>query len=201
MKIMNFIQKRYKSIFAMAGLILLMGAGLVLASSAGEAEGAEHMGWLATDTYKLINFVVLAGALFYLARKPVKEFFSSRITSIKDELADLEQKKADAEKALAVYAEKIANLNKESEKIVADYVRQGEEAKKRILAEAELQAEKLEEMAKRNIEQEFKSAKASLLQDVAEKAFQRAEDMVRESISSEDQDRLVDDYLAKVVAS
>jgi len=201
MKIMNFIQKRYKSIFAMAGLILIMGAGLVLASSAGEAEGAEHMGWLATDTYKLINFAVLAGALFYLARKPVKEFFSSRIASIKDELADLEQKKADAEKALAVYAEKIANLDKESEKIVADYVKQGEDARKRILAEAELQAEKLEEMAKRNIEQEFKNAKASLLQEVAEKAFQRAEGLVRESISSEDQDRLVDDYLAKVVAS
>ncbi len=201
MKIMNFIQKRYKSIFAMAGLILFMGAGLVLASSAGEAEGVEHMGWLATDTYKLLNFAVLAGALFYLARKPVKEFFSSRITSIKDELADLEKKKADAEKALAVYAAKIANLDKESEKIVADYVKQGEDAKKRILAEAELQAEKLEEMAKRNIEQEFKTAKASLLQEVAEKAFQRAEGLVRESISSEDQDRLVDDYLAKVVAS
>lgn len=201
MKIMNFIQKRYKSIFAMAGLILFMGAGLVLASSAGDAEGVEHMGWLATDTYKLINFAVLAGALFYLARKPVKEFFSSRITSIKDELADLEQKKADAEKALAVYAEKIANLDKESEKIVADYVRQGEDARKRILAEAELQAEKLEEMAKRNIEQEFKAAKVSLLQQVAEKAFQRAEGLVRESISPEDQDRLVDDYLAKVVAS
>ncbi len=201
MKIMNFIQKRYKSIFAMAGLILIAGAGFALASSAGEAEGAEHMGWLATDTYKLINFAVLAGALFYLARKPVKEFFSSRITSIKDELADLEQKKADAEKALAVYAEKIADLDKESEKIVADYVKQGEEAKKRILAEAELQAEKLEEMAKRNIEQEFKTAKASLLQEVAGEAFQRAEGLVRKSISSEDQDRLVDDYLAKVVAS
>ncbi len=201
MKIMNFIQKRYKSIFAMAGLILFMGAGFVLASSAGEAEGAEHMRWLATDTYKLINFAVLAGALFYIARKPVKEFFSSRIKSIKDELADLEQKKADAEKALAVYAEKIATLDKESEKIVAEYVKQGEDAKKRILAEAELQAEKLEEMAKRNIEQEFKTAKASLLQEVAEKAFQRAEGLVRESISSEDQNRLVDDYLAKVVAS
>jgi len=201
MKIINFIQKRYKTIFAMTGLIFFMGAGLVLASSAGEAEGAEHMGWLATDTYKLINFVVLAGALFYIARKPVKEFFSSRIKSIKDELADLEQKKADAEKSLAVYAEKIAALDKESEKIIADYVRQGEDAKKRILAEAALQAEKLEEMAKRNIEQEFKTAKASLLQEVAEKAFQRAEVLVRESISSEDQDRLVDDYLAKVVAS
>ncbi len=201
MEIINFIQKRYKSIFAVTGLVFFMGAGIVLASSAGEGEAVEHMGWLTTDTYKLINFAVLAGAIFYFARKPVKEFFSSRIKSIRDELADLENKKVEAEKILAGYADKIANLDREAEKIIADYVRQGEEAKKRIIAEAELQAVKLEEMAKRNITQEFKNAKAGLLQEVAERAFERAESLVRESISSDDQDRLVDDYLAKVVAS
>ncbi len=201
METVKFIQKRYKSIFATAGLILLIGVGVALASSTGEAEAAEHMGWLATDTYKLINFIVLVVALVYIAKKPVQEFFSSRINSIRDELAELERKKAEAEKILAGYADKIANLDKESEKIIADYVRQGEEAKKRILAEAELQAVKLEEMAKRNIEQEFKAAKAGLLQDIAEKAIERAESFVKKSISSEDQDRLVDDYLNKVVAS
>ncbi len=201
MGIIRFIQKRYKSIFAATGLILFMGASIVFASSAGEAETAEHVGWLAIDTYKVINFAVLVGVLFYLARKPVKEFFSSRIKGIKDELADLEQKKAEAEKILAEYADKIANLDKKSEKIIADYIRQGEDAKKKILAEAEFQAVKLEEMAKRNIEQEFKTAKISLLQDVAERAFERAESLVRESISSEDQDRLVGDYLNKVVVS
>jgi len=201
MAVIKFMQKRYKSIFTAAGLILFISAGIALASSAGGEEAAEHAGWLATDTYKLINFAVLAGALFYLAKKPVKEFFSSRIKSIKDELADLEQKKADAEKKLAGYADKIANLDKESEKIIEAYVRQGEDARKRILAEAELQAVKLEEMAKRNIEQEFKVAKAALMQEIAEGAFERAEGLIRESISSEDQDRLVDDYLNKVVAS
>ncbi len=201
MGIVKFMRRRYKLIFTAVGLILLMGAGAVIASSSGEPEAVEHMSWLTTDTYKLINFLVLAIALIYLAKKPVQEFFSSRIISIRDELADLERKKTEAEKILAEYEAKIADLDKESEKIIAEYVRLGEEARERILAEAKLQAVKLEEMAKRNIEQEFKAAKAGLLQDIAEKAIERAEILVKKSISPEDQDRLVDDYLNKVVAS
>lgn len=138
---------------------------------------------------------------FYIAKKPVAQFFSSRVKGIQEQLADLEQKKADAQKVLADYESKIADLSKESERIIEDYVRQGEEAKKRILAEAEAQAIKLEESAKRNIEQEFKSAKSKLQQEIAEKALAQAELLVKESISSEDQDRLVDEYLDKVVAS
>lgn len=94
----------------------------------------------------------------------------------------------------------MAALDQEADRIVADYVAQGEAAKDRILAEAEAQAIKLEEMAKRNIEQEFKNAKNELRQEIVEKALAKAEVLVRESISKEDQDKLVDDYLTKVVA-
>ena len=73
-------------------------------------------------------------------------------------------------------------------------------AKKRIIAEAEAQADKLEDMAKRNIEQEFKSAKAALQQEIVEMAMGQAEAVIKESISAEDQDRLVDEYLKKVEA-
>ena len=59
---------------------------------------------------------------------------------------------------------------------------------------------KLEESAKRNIEQEFKAAKLKLQQEIAEKALEQAETLVKELINSEDQDRLVDEYLDKVVA-
>ena len=79
-------------------------------------------------------------------------------------------------------------------------MKQGEEAKIRILAEAEAQAAKLEAMAKRNIEQEFKSAKTKLQQEISEKAMIKAEELIKASISSDDQDKLVDDYLKKVVA-
>ena len=187
-------------ILSAAAVVLLGFAGAAIASAGGGHEAAAPKGWVITDTYKVMNFVVLAAALFYIAKKPVKEFFSSRTTGIKEELETLEQKKAESEKILAGYAEKIAALDQEADRIVADYVAQGEAAKERILAEAEAQAIKLEEMAKRNIEQEFKNAKNELRQEIVEKALAKAEVLVKESISKEDQDRLVDDYLTKVVA-
>jgi len=198
MKIARRLGHRCPAILSAAALILLTVAGVALAS--GEGHEAVAKGWVIEDTYKVMNFVVLAAALFFIARKPVKEFFSSRTTGIHEELEGLELKKAEAEKVLAGYADKIAALDQEAERIVADYVAQGEDAKKRILAEAEAQAAKLEEMAKRNIEQEFKSAKDQLRQEISEKALAQAEALVTKSISTEDQDRLVDDYLTKVVA-
>jgi F-type H+-transporting ATPase subunit b len=198
MKIEETMKSLFRTTLPVASAIFFVFAGIALAASEG---GGEAKGWVATDTYKVLNFLVLAGVLFYIARKPVAQFFSSRISDIQGQLADLEQKKADAQKMLSEYENKIAELSKESEKIVQDYVRQGEDAKKRILAEAEAQAIKLEESAKRNIEQEFKAAKAKLQQEIAEKALAQAELLVKESISSEDQDRLVDEYLDKVVAS
>jgi F-type H+-transporting ATPase subunit b len=199
MKIARRLGNRCPAILSAAALILLTIAGVALASS-GEGHGVVTKGWVIEDTYKVMNFIVLAAALFFIAKKPVKEFFSSRTTGIHDELEGLELKKAEAEKVLAGYADKIAALDQEAERIVADYVAQGEDAKKRILAEAEAQAVKLEEMAKRNIEQEFKSAKDQLRREISEKALVQAEAIVKKSISTEDQDRLVDDYLTKVVA-
>ncbi|MBI9089749.1 MAG: ATP synthase F0 subunit B [Desulfobacterium sp.] len=199
MKIARRLGYRFPAILSATALFLLTVAGVALASSGGGAEAAPK-GWVIEDTYKVMNFVVLAAALFFIAKKPVKEFFSSRTTGIQEELEGLELKKAEAEKVLAGYAEKISALDQEAERIVADYVAQGEDAKKRILAEAEAQATKLEEMAKRNIEQEFKSAKDQLRQEISEKALAQAEVLVKKSIATEDQDRLVDDYLTKVVA-
>jgi F-type H+-transporting ATPase subunit b len=199
MKIAGTIKDLCKITLPAASSIFFVFAGVALASSGGGG-GVAPKGWMATDTYKVLNFLVLAGALFYIARKPVAQFFSSRVKDIQSQLLDLEQKKSDAQRTLAEYEDKIADLSKESEKIVQDYVRQGEEAKKRILAEAEAQAIKLEESAKRNIEQEFKAAKVKLQQEIAEKALAQAELLVTASISSDDQDRLVDEYLDKVVA-
>lgn len=201
MKIAETVKHRCKTILPAVFAIFFVFAGIALASSGGGHEAAAPKGWVATDTYKVLNFLVLAAVLFFIARKPVAQFFSSRIKDIQGQIADLESKKAAAQKALAEYEEKLADLSRESEKIVQDYVKQGEEAKKRILAEAEAQAVKLEESAKRNIEQEFKAAKSRLQQDIAEKALLQAELLVKSSISSEDQDRLVDEYLDKVVAS
>jgi F-type H+-transporting ATPase subunit b len=79
-------------------------------------------------------------------------------------------------------------------------VRQGNEAKARILKEAEASAYKLEEQARRNIENEFQAAKQRLQQDIFEKAMIKAEEIIKKNITADDQNRLVDEYLDKVVA-
>ncbi|MBW2654515.1 MAG: ATP synthase F0 subunit B [Deltaproteobacteria bacterium] len=175
--------------------------GIVWASSGGDSHGGGvHNAWLEIDTWKTLNFGILAVVGFFLARKPVAQFFSSRAKSIEDEINELEQKKTDVQKELVEYQAKFKNLDQESKQIVEDYIKQGEEAKKRIIIEAEEQAEKLEDMAKHNIQQEFKSAKAKLQQEIVEKALEKAEEIINSSISSDDQDKLVDEYLKKVVA-
>ncbi len=192
-------KKRVLQIFLMVGTLVFAVCGNALASSGG-GHGEVHNSWLTIDTWKVLNFTLLVIGVFFVAKKPVAEFFSSRARSIEEEINELEQKKADAEKKLAEYQTKFKNLDQESKQIVEDYIKQGEEAKARILAEAEAQAEKLEDMAKRNIEQEFKAAKTKLQQEIAEKAMDKAEEVIKASISSDDQDKLVDEYLKKVVA-
>ncbi|MCG8683454.1 MAG: ATP synthase F0 subunit B [Desulfobacterales bacterium] len=189
----------WKKHLKVSGAVMALVAGSTAAWAAGGGGGV-HNSWLTVDTWKVLNFGLLAVGVFFIAKKPVAQFFSSRAKDIEEELSELEQKKAEAEKKLAEYETRFRNLEQESKQIVEDYIKQGEEAKKRIIAEAGAQAEKLEDMAKRNIEQEFKSAKAALQQEIAERAMEQAEAVIKESISAEDQDRLVDEYLKKVEA-
>jgi F-type H+-transporting ATPase subunit b len=164
------------------------------------SEGGESKGWVATDTFRVMNFVVLAAVLFFILRKPLSQALSSRIKGIKDQLAELEEQKAAAEKQLAEYNQKLSQLEKEADKIVEDYIKQGNEAKARILKEAESAAEKLQTQAHRNIEHEFEQAKLKLQEDILEKSLVKAEAIIEQKISGEDQERLVDEYLKKVVA-
>ena len=191
-----FLNKKSAIIFFVALFVIWTG-GLATASSGGEHE---PKGWVATDTYRVMNFAVLAIALFLLLRKPVSDGLSSRIKGIEDELNELEAGKKAAEMELSRYQDKLDKLDQEAEKLIAEYVRQGNDAKERILKEAESAAVKLEEQARRNIENEFKKARIKLKEEILEKALVKAEEMIKSKITAEDQDRLVDEYLKKVVA-
>jgi F-type H+-transporting ATPase subunit b len=176
---------------------------ILLAGSAVMAAEAEHggaKGWVATDTYKVFNFAVLAIGLFLLLRKPVAQALDDRIKGIKEQLEELEARKKDAEDALADYNKKFQMLDQEAERLMEEYIKQGEAAKVKIIEEAKSAAEKLEEQARRNIEHEFSRAKAALKEEVLEHALVKAEEIIKNKISSDDQERLVDEYLEKVVA-
>lgn len=201
MKIPAFKLRKHRTLNSalLSGIVLLLcigGGGIAIGASGEEST----KGWIATDTYRVMNFSVLAIGLFLILRKPVSQALSGRVKGIREQLSELEEKKQSAEKQLAEYNEKLKQLDKQGESIIAEYIRQGNEAKIRILKEAENTAVKLEEQAKRSIEHEFAQAKFRIQNEVMEKAIQKAEEIIKGQIAAEDQDRLVDDYLKKVVA-
>lgn len=178
-------------------LFLIFSAGL--AFGAGGGEGGPK-GWVKTDTFRVINFAVLACALVFLLKKPLSQALKGRIDGIREQLEELEAKKKEAEQQLAKYNEKLSQMDREAENIVAAYIKQGEETKARLIEEAKAAAEKLETQAQRNIEHHFQQAKKALQAEIIEKALTKAETVIKESISDQDQNRLVVEYLDKVVA-
>jgi F-type H+-transporting ATPase subunit b len=151
--------------------------------------------------FRLMNFGLLVGVLIFLLRKPMAKALEGRRQGIKDQLDDLEKQKQEAERQLAEYKERFGRIDQEVEKIVADYVQQGEAAKAKILEEAKASAEKLREQAKKNIEHEFQTAKKQLKAEMAEQAVTMAEQIIKQHIKDEDQDRIIDEYLTKVVVA
>lgn len=194
----RFDWKKHRAILI---VVLVFFMSLSLGTSL-EASGGDSgsKGWQHTDWFRVMNFVVLAGALVLILRKPVSQALSSRIKGIKEQLESLEVQKTEAEKQLAQYNEKLSQLEREAEKIVDNYIKQGNEAKAKILKEAEQTAEKLQVQAKRNIEHEFAKAKQKLQQEVVESSLLKAEESLKKAITPKDQDKLVDEYLDKVVA-
>ena len=205
---MRFSCFRQISRLVSARAFLVIFVTMLLLFSLGEASGAsgdghgkenEQKRWIATDTYRVMNFVVLAAALFFLLRKPTSQALTGRIKGIKNQLSELESKKEAAEKQLAEYNNKLSLLDQEAEKIVDGYISQGNEAKVKIRREAEAAVEKLNEQAQKTIEYEFKQATMKLQKEILEKALAKAEGIIREKISGEDQNRLIDEYVEKVV--
>jgi F-type H+-transporting ATPase subunit b len=182
-----------------AALIALMAFVLIATSGLCLASGNDEIIWKKTDWFKVMNFVVLAVALYLAVRKPVSSALNGRIQGIQEDLKVLEAEKEAAQKQLENYNQRIATLDKEAERIIGEYRAQGEAAKARILAVAQENAAKIEDQAKRNIANEFEMAKQKLRQDIFEQAVARAEALVKGKITSKDQDRLVDEYLDKVV--
>ena len=193
------------SLFVVVSVIFA--CGTLWASSEGGGHGDEgHGGEGAfnknTDLiFRIMNFALLVGVLFFLLRKPVSQGLEGRRQGIKDELDDLERQKEEAQKQLAETKQKLTQLDAEVQRIVAEYMQMGERAKAKILEEARASADKLQEQAKKNIEHEFATAKQQLMAEMAEQAVAMAEELIRKNIQNQDQERIIDEYLEKVVVA
>jgi F-type H+-transporting ATPase subunit b len=180
------------------------GIALLLAGTALAAEAA-HGGHGGVDSAKLqellwrtVNFVIFAAVLIKLAAKPVKKLFAQRSEEVATTLEELEAKQTEAEKAIQAAESRLAEVAQAREKIIQQYMAEGELEKAKILEKANLVAERIKEMAALTIQQETKKASQNLREEVVGVATQMATDMIKKKATYADQQGLVEEYLKKV---
>lgn len=187
--------KRLYVFFAV--LIAVLGiSSLAFASAGGELFTAEKL-W--DYAYRIGNFIIFIGILYWAAGKKIAAFFGGRREGIKQDLDDLQSRQAEAEKKLKAVEASIANMADEKAKILEDAKSQGEAIKVAIIEKAKKDAEALTEQAKRTASNEAQAAIETIRGEMADMVIEAAEKIVAEKLSAEDHDKLVDDYLTKVV--
>ena len=149
--------------------------------------------------FRIVNFAIFLFILYKFGGAKIKEFFVGRRDQIQQDLDDLQVRQADAEKKLKDVESSIANMAQEKQQILDEARQQGEALKAAIVAKAEKDAAALTEQAKRTASNEAQAAIDTIRGEMADMVIAAAEKIVAEKLSASDHDKLVDDYLTKVV--
>lgn len=178
----------------LALMIVILTSVVAYAAGGGSGE-ADHGGQMIDFGWRMFNFAILVGLIYWLLRNKVKEFFIGRRVDIRTSLEEAVAAKEEAEKKFKEYSDKLDKATDEIDGI-SDMIRaQGLTEKEKIIESARISAEKMKKDAEAKIEQDFKKAKSELRAEASELAIEMAEEILKRNIKEEDHESIVKDHL------
>ncbi len=141
---------------------------------------------------KAINLIIFALVLFYLLRKPTREFFTNRLREVRTTLERAARDREEATRKLAEIDARLARLDVDLAEIKAQGDREAEAEQTRLTTDAAADADRLRLLAHREIEAAKQTALAELRQFTAEKSVDLAEQIIRRELTPDDDRRLVE---------
>ena len=180
--------------YIIALCVLLATAGAAVASG-----GEEHSLPWGNFALRILNFALFAGILVYFFGKKAVAFFKNRTTVISNEIASLEDRKAQAAQTLEDVGRRIADLENERKAILADYEAQGEALKAAIIAQGEKSAAQIVAQAKATAQNETQAALNAMRDQMADRIVEATQKLLAEKLTEAEHAKLIDKYVTKVV--
>ncbi len=150
--------------------------------------------------FRILNFAVLVFILVKFGAKPIASGLAGRQQKIKDDIEDLEARKVEAEKTYRDFEAKLAGMEQEIDTIVDKAIAQAEIEKAKIIEKAEQAAKDIKRQAEMSVQNEIMIGRRQLKNDIADQAAAMAEQLIVKNLTSEDQVKIIEDYLDKVGA-
>jgi len=153
-----------------------------------------------TEAYgaMLLNFALLLALYWRFGRKPVAEGLKNRKFAIAAAIENAQNMLREAKQRAKRYRAKLEGVAADAEEAKQALVSTGEGEAKDIVRTAEEKAARLKRDAEFLLEQEKKQSEIDLLRETVENATKQAEELLRKNVSAADQERLAEEFLAKL---
>jgi len=144
---------------------------------------------------QLLNTALLFGFLYKVGRAAVAKGLTERRQRIMRGIDEASAMKAEAERQLKFYRDKIENLDAEIERVRREMRGGAELERQRILEDAAARRVRLEQEAQLLLEQELKAVREVLTRETATAALRSARELLAAHTTTDDHRRLCEQYL------
>ena len=151
--------------------------------------------WIIAQAASFLIFLVI---LYFVAFKRISAVLEERRSRIEQGLRDADQARVDREQAAAERLRVLADARSESEEILTRAQRVADENRERDMAATRAELEQMRERAAADIAAEKERALADVRGQVADLALAAAGRVVGETMNTERERRLVEEFLAQV---
>lgn len=177
-------------------LLVTLGFGLALSAFAAEQkEGVSRGKQIWMNTWRVLNFLILAFFLVKLLREPLARYFKDAARLIREKLEETEKASVEAEREVEKVERRLKAIDEEISKLEQVIGEQGERERDKIVANARQSADHMLEKARIEAAMMVREARSQLRREVIDLAVTMAEERIRKAIDSDDQERLVNEYL------
>lgn len=189
------MKNRTTSLSFLGMLSLVIATTAFASSGGGHSEEITFMGdWFP----RLVNFAIISIVLVYFLRKPTRDFFKNRSAEIERSMQESREARDRAVAALNEMERKVRDLEAELKSMLADAQARGEKDRAALLEDGKRTARDIEAQVKTGIEIEVAKAKSDLAREAANLAVDLAQGKITSSISTQDHERIVKEYISSV---
>jgi F-type H+-transporting ATPase subunit b len=148
--------------------------------------------------WSAITFLILLGLLYKFAFGPLMKMQKTRQAEIRQSIVDAENLRDEAQQLLADYKRQLATARQEADTIVERARKAGELTKAEVMEEARQQAETTLAKARQQIERDTNQALARIREEAADLALSATAKVARNSLSADDQIRLIQEAINEI---
>jgi F-type H+-transporting ATPase subunit b len=143
---------------------------------------------------------VLLFLLIKFGGSAINKGLRARHEQLKSDLEEAARQKAAAETRFKEQEKRLANLESELEAMRRSILKEAENEKARIIAAAEEKARRVQEETRFQLDQQVKEAEGRFRAEVAQAALKIADELLRRSVNTSDEQRLAQSFVTELSA-